>query len=245
MMMLVQRASDRLEFGHGGFQVRRVLPGLSLQNANDPGFGPLGAFDHARLQPGVVVAMHLHRNDEIFSYMREGTMLHEDTSGARLPLTPTHFAAMNAGSGIRHEERVPDDGEPVEMLQVFVRPREDELPPNFQHRGFPQTESLNAWRLLAGPEQSNAPFTLRNAVWIHDAHLERASLQTPSAAGLDGHLYVFRGEVSAGGQALNAGDSLLILGEEEVDVQTASSADLVLFQINRAAPASRSGTLSG
>ena len=123
-----------------------------MKNANDPGFGLLGAFDHARLQPGVVVAMHQHRNDEIFSYMRRGTMLHEDTSGARLPLTPTHVAVMNAGSGMWHEERVPDDGEPVEMLQIFVRPREDELPPNFQSREFPQAESLNAWRLLVGPE---------------------------------------------------------------------------------------------
>jgi len=244
-MLLIQRASDRLEFGRGGFQVRRVLPGLSLRNGGDAGFGPLGAFDHARLQPGVVVAMHQHRNDEIFSYVRRGTMLHEDTSGGRLPLTPTHFAVMNAGSGMWHEERVPDDGEQVEMLQIFVRPREDELPPEFQHREFADLESRNAWRLLAGPENAGAPFTLRNAVWIHDAHLERGSLQMPSAAELDGHLYVFRGEVSAGVHALNAGDSLLILGEEEVEVRAASSADLVLFQVNRTATASRSGTLSG
>lgn len=69
---------------------------------------------------------------------------------------------------------MPDDGEPVEMLQIFVRPREDKLPPNFQSREFPQAESLNAWRLLVGPEQSNALFTLRNTVWIRDAHLDRA-----------------------------------------------------------------------
>ena len=50
-----------------------------------------------------IVVMHQHRNDEIFSYMRKGTMLPEDTSGARLPLTPTHFAAMSAGSGMWHE----------------------------------------------------------------------------------------------------------------------------------------------
>ena len=35
-MLLVQRASDRMEFGRGGFQIRRVLPGLCLQNPNDP-----------------------------------------------------------------------------------------------------------------------------------------------------------------------------------------------------------------
>src|SRR5688572_23366148 len=140
-MILVQRSSNRLEFGHGGFQICRVLPGLCLQNANDPGFGPLGAFDRARLQPGVVVAMHQHRNDEIFSYVRRGTMLHEDTSGAWLPLTPTRFAVMNAGVGMWHEERVPDGGEPVELLQIFVRPREEELPPHFPHHEFPQTEN--------------------------------------------------------------------------------------------------------
>jgi hypothetical protein len=33
-----------------------------------------------RLQPDVVVAMHQHRNDEVFSYLRKGTMLHQDTS---------------------------------------------------------------------------------------------------------------------------------------------------------------------
>ena len=140
---------------------------------------------------------------------------------------------------------MPDDGEPVEMLQIFVRPREDELPPNFQHREFPQTESRNGWRLLAGPEQSNAPFSLRNAVWIHDAHLDRASLQTPSVAGLDGHLYVFRGEISASGHRLTAGDSIILLGAETIEVSARESADLILFQVNRAAAASRSGTLSG
>ena len=244
-MLLIQRASDRLEFGRGGFQVRRVLPGLRLQNPDDSGFGPLGAFDHAHLQPGVVVAMHQHRNDEIFSYVRTGTMLHEDTSGGRLPLTPTHLAVMYAGSGMWHEERVPDDSEPVDMLQIFVRPREDELPPEFQHREFPHLESRNIWRLLAAPESTGAPFTLRNAVWVYDAHLERGSMRIPSAAGLDGHLYVFRGEVSTGGHLLQSGDSLLMLGAEEVEIQAASSAELVLFQVNRSATASRSGTLSG
>ncbi len=144
-----------------------------------------------------------------------------------------------------HEERVPDDREPVEMLQIFVRPPEDELPPNFQHREFPQTESLNAWRLLAGPEKSNAPFTLRNAVWLYDAHLERTSLRTPHSAGLDEQLYIFRGEVSVNDHRLATGDSLIILEEEPVEISATESADLILFQVNRASPASRSGTLSG
>ena len=117
--------------------------------------------------------------------------------------------------------------------------RRTSSPANFRKR------SLNTCRLLVGPEQSNAPFTLRNTVWIHDAHLDHTSLQTPSIAGLDGHLYVFKGEISANGHRLITGDSLIILGAETVEISALESADLIFFQVDRAAPASRSGTLSG
>ncbi len=95
------------------------------------------------------------------------------------------------------------------------------------------------------PEKSNAPLTLRNAVWICDAHLERNSLRIARNAGLDGHLYVFRGEISANDYHFATGDSLIILGEDAVEVSSPVSADSILFPVNRNAPASRSGTLSG
>jgi redox-sensitive bicupin YhaK (pirin superfamily) len=164
--------------------------------------------------------------DEILSYMRKGTMLHEDTSGARLPLTPTHFAAMNAGSGMWHEESASDDGELVEMLQIFVRPREDDLPPTAKPWISTDGEP-NTWRLLAGPEQPMRRSRCATPCGFHDAHLERASLQTPFIAGLDGHLCVFQGEISSSGHRLIAGDSLIILGGETVEISAPESADLI------------------
>lgn len=66
----------------------------------DTGLGPLGVIDHAYLAPGLLVPMHEHRNDEIFSYVRSGTMYHKDSTGQQLPITPTQLVVMNAGSGI-------------------------------------------------------------------------------------------------------------------------------------------------
>jgi len=61
---------------HGPFQLRRIHPGVALGRTDDGGFGGLGLIDHARLQPGLVVKMHEHRNDEIISYLRSGRLQH-------------------------------------------------------------------------------------------------------------------------------------------------------------------------
>ena len=244
-MQIIQNAKSRVEFGQGGFHISRIFPGLSLKGSNDRGFGPLGAFDYATLEPGVTVPMHEHRNDEIISYMRKGTMHHKDTSGLRLPISPTQFVAMSAGSSIYHEESVPTNGESVEILQIFVRPHTINLPPNVQQHSFEQSVSTNQWRNFVGPEKSDAPLKVRNDVCIYDTHLEKASLLLPEQSEYDGLLYVFHGKVLVSDEELTEGDSMLFIEERGVQVQTDTSADLVYFQINKAAPITRAGTLSG
>ena len=57
-MRFVQRADERLQIGSGPFRIFRIFPGLPIGDSEDKGFGPLGAFDHAYLDPGALVAMH-------------------------------------------------------------------------------------------------------------------------------------------------------------------------------------------
>ena len=244
-MRFVQRAGDRQEIGSGSFRILRIFPGLLLEGSDDKGLGPLGAFDHAYLDPGALVAMQEHRNDEIFSYIRKGTMFHKDSSGGEFPLTPKHLSVMNAGSGISHEEGVPETAEPVELLQIFIRPREEDLEPGIQHHEFHETESRNEWRLLLGPEDSDAPLRARNSAWIYDAHLSATTLALVESGGMTRLLYVFGGEAMVGEECLGAGDSMLLVDEGDVSVTSEPSAELVLFLIDQGSAASRSGTLSG
>ena len=104
---------------HGPFQLRRIRPGVALGRTDDGGFGGLGLIDHARLQPGLVVRMHEHRNDEIISYLRSGRMQHTDSAGRSEVISPDRLMVMNAGAGFSHEEAVLGD-DPIEMLQIFV-----------------------------------------------------------------------------------------------------------------------------
>lgn len=106
---------------HGPFQIRRVHPGAGLGSGDDRGFSGLGLIDHANLSLGLTVPMHEHRNDEIISYLRSGEMLHRDSDGRSEIVSPTRLMVMNAGASFHHEEAV-QGSNPIEMLQIFVRP---------------------------------------------------------------------------------------------------------------------------
>lgn len=245
-MLTVSRHTDRQRAGHGAFQLQLVRPGLRLGNPADIGLGPLGRVDHAVVQPGLVVPMHEHRNDEILSYVRRGRVTHDDSTGVQQTLSPSRFMLMSAGRGFSHEEAVLDGPGPLEMLQIFIRPAAPDLPPLVAFHEFDAADSPNAWRLVGGPVGTGAPLSIRSQVWVYDAHLTRHTLALPDLGDLSAFLYVFDGEVEVPGKdlRLQAGDSLVI-SDEAVSVTAPETADVVLFLLDRQAPFSRAGSMSG
>ncbi|MGZ2432603.1 pirin family protein [Rhizobium redzepovicii] len=230
---------------HGPFQVRRIRPGVALGQPDDPGFGGLGTIDHATLQPGVVVRMHEHRNDEIISYMRAGNMKHTDSAGRSEVICSDRLMVMNAGHGFSHEEETVGDKQ-IEMLQIFVRPDVAELEPDVQFVELDAAERDGKWRLLTGPVGSAAPTTVRQAVYLYDAHLSAgSSIDLPKQGGFDRWFYVFSGEVTVGGEALRKYDALMLADQVDAAVTAGTDADVVVFLVDRKNKFSRSGTMSG
>lgn len=249
-MLLPLDPSTHMQRAQGPFQIRRMHPGAMLGNAADGGFGGLGLIDRANLSPGLKVAMHEHRDDEIVSYLRQGTMVHQDSTGVTEEVRPDRLMVMNAGRGFSHEETVPGPGN-VHMLQIFIRPSEAGMKPGVQFHDLAETYSLNAWRLLAGPEGSGATATVRQQALLHDVRLEVGhTLTLPARPGFDGWLYVFDGEISlrsddADGHAMKAHDAVALVDHGTASITATTTSDLVLFLIDRTAAASRAGTLSG
>lgn len=230
---------------HGPFQIRRIRPGLNQGSRDDVGFGGLGLIDHAQLHPGLVVEMHEHRNDEIISYLRSGHMQHTDTAGTREVVDRNRLMVMHAGSGFSHEEAVVGN-DPIEMLQIFMRPDAADLKPDIQFVRLDEAARADQWRLLAGPAGAAAPSYIRQAIYLYDAGLSAGkSLDLPSVPGFDRWLYVFHGSVRVGEMQADTHTALTIDADETaLRVQSVVDSDLVLFLIDRRAPVTRTGTLS-
>jgi len=239
--MEIISASQKRKYGHGPFQIEILYPGMAL-GSSDTGFHTIGRIDHAKFSPPGFVPMHTHRDDEILSYMRSGKQIHRDTAGHEEHISDAHLMLMNAGTGMQHEERALAD---IEMLQIFMRPSENGLPPKVQFHQFDSVYSINKWRLVAG-DSENAPLELRTATGIFDARLSQGSTLLPPVSDKQvvHMLYCFNGELSLGDQLLGKGDAA-IFGQEEIIIQANVESDLVLFQIDKAAVYSDTGMFSG
>lgn len=239
--MKIIRASKKKTHGNNAFHIEILFPGIEL-GLKDTGFQTIGRIDHASFRPPGFVPMHPHRDDEIFSYMRSGAMFHKDSSGHKERVTATHMMMMNAGSGVSHEEGAEED---VEMLQIFMRPERNSLPPKVQFHEFKELYSENDWRLLAGNAKT-APLELRTSTNIYDVRLPMGdSIDLPvSKTEVINFLYCFDGTVAIGGEMLHKGDSA-VLDPENERLAAVTKADLVVFQIAKDATFSDTGMFSG
>lgn len=242
-MIVINYADQRRQFGNQNFQIKSTSPGINMGDYSDFGLLQLGRFDHTLLKAGTVVKMHPHKNDEILSYMRKGVMNHTDSKGNVVGINSSYMMMMNSGSGILHEETALEDGEDVEMIQIFIRPEKDELMPRVQFYQFEEPYSVNRWRLIGGYDGSNAPLTINSKITVSDTHITK-NMQVEVNKGMVGLLYVFSGDIEIKDDVLDRGDS--VVTDESLEIKLLSeSADLVYFEMDKEAVYSRSGRYSG
>lgn len=241
--MLRKLSRDKHTQPFRGITITRIQPGDLLEDASgDFAFGPLSIIDHAAMKKGITIKMHEHVNDEILSYVWKGTMYHKDSTGLEVPVSPGNLMLMNAGSSFWHEEKVKHDT--VEMLQIFVRPKEAKLEPLIQFHE--KTDSNRDWYVMVAPEGSKAPLHVRQNVYILDAHPKQGDrLEIPGYRGFQPFLYVMDGEIHVEGQSFKKLEALTDLEKPIPPITAVTDSTIVLFLVDMNASMSMEGTISG
>lgn len=242
-MIHISKSNKRRKLSRGPFTTRLLPLGRNLADSDDHGIAQIGRLEHATLEGGALVPMHLHQNEEILSYIRKGTMHHKDSDQNDVGIHNKHLMLMNAGSGIHHEEGVPNGHKTVEMLQIFIRPNSDDLKPKVQFYEPDEINSLNEWRLLAGHDRSGAPLLFRSEVLFYDLQLENGhTIKSPSLKNLTGFMYLFSGSatIENNGETIEEGDSIIIK-EEQLTLTAMEDSSIVFFVLDENASYSRNG----
>jgi quercetin dioxygenase-like cupin family protein len=116
----VHRAADRFETVQPGITTRHCLSSGAHYDEANTGFGPLVAVDEHVLAPGAGFARHAHHGVDIVSWVLDGTLRHEDSSG-RVELVQRGTGQVQpAGSGIEHAEGNGSDSVPLRFVQLVL-----------------------------------------------------------------------------------------------------------------------------
>ena len=227
----------------GTFRIHFNFPGRAVPGHNDHGYGPLATVVESFMDPGTLIRMHQHQNEEIISWVPQGVMRHDDRQGNTLVTDSEHLMVMNAGNGFWHSEETLDDDPPLRMLQIFVRPHSLGLEPGIQHASIPEPVA-GEWRHLFGPKGTDAPLFVRNDVDFYDCRLDAGDSATLSSRDeWHTYLYVFEGAVAVGGASVGHTESALVADDSDVAVTAAEDSILVAFNVNPEAPVTRQGTI--
>ncbi|TQR10345.1 pirin family protein [Psychrobacillus soli] len=242
-MIQVLRAGNHYQPFRGPFTITRIQPSdIFEESIEDSVFGTLSNIDHAVMKKGLTIKMHEHVNDEIFSYVWKGTSYHKDSAGLEAEISPGKLMMMNAGVSFWHEEKVKE--EYVEMLQIFFRPREANLPPNIQFHDKPTNN--RDWYEMVGPEGSDAPLIVRQNAYVLDAHPRAGDiLQVPSYEGKKPFLYVLSGSIQIGDYIVNKQEAVTDLEKDLPGLKAQEDTTIILFAVDMDAPAFSGGTISG
>jgi redox-sensitive bicupin YhaK (pirin superfamily) len=230
-MLTVRKSSERGHANHGWLDSNFSFSFADYYDPAHVGFRALRVINEDRIAPAMGFGKHSHRDMEILTYVLEGAIAHEDSTGASETLTPGELQHMSAGSGVRHSEMNPSQTETCHMLQIWLMPNELGIPAKYEQKRFTVTTEKNKLHLLASKDGRDGSFKVYSDAELLAARLDAGKSVTHTFRGGYGWLQVARGGVTANGVELRQGDAVAISGESALTIESADSGEVLLFDL--------------
>jgi redox-sensitive bicupin YhaK (pirin superfamily) len=234
-LVIVPRARDL-----GDFEVRRALPHGKRQMV-----GPFIFFD--QFGPvqfiaghGMDVRPHPHIGLATVTYLFDGRIMHRDSEGNALEITPGAMNLMTAGSGIAHSERTPGDarngGMKMSGIQSWIAlPKAaEEIAPSFQNFTADSLPVINDGafraRVVAGKMFGKKSPVGMHSEWFYG----EVVLDEGASAPLDPDyeeraIYVAEGEVEISGDRFEAPRLLIFRPGDRIAVRAVRKSRLMFL----------------
>ncbi|MCW2499688.1 MAG: Pirin-related protein [Frankiales bacterium] len=188
---------------------------------------------------------HPHRDMEIVTWVLDGSLVHQDSTGHSGVIYPGLAQRMRAGTGTLHREKTDSwrllgepHADPVRFVQMWVVPDEGGLRPGYEQLEI-QDELLRGGLVPVASGMARhadaAAIRIGNRyAALHAARLGPGqSVELPEAPYL--HLFVPRGEVALeGAGALGTGDAVRLTATGGQRVTATSAAEVLVWEMHAA-----------
>jgi redox-sensitive bicupin YhaK (pirin superfamily) len=230
----IRRAADRAVTTTSWLKSRHSFSFGDHYDPDNTHYGLLLVNNDDIVAPGTGFGTHPHRDMEIVTWVLQGELTHQDSTGNRGVIYPGLAQRMSAGSGILHSEKNDSATEPVHFVQMWVVPDEIAISPSYQqHEIDKKLFGGDLITIASGMPGYDAAITLHN----RNAALHGTRLQPGDAVGLPpapyAHLFVPRGRVTCEGAGdLEEGDAVRFTGADGQRVTASEPSELLIWEMH-------------
>ncbi len=217
----VRRSDERGHANHGWLESRHTFSFADYYDPAHMGFRSLRVINDDIIAPLGGFPTHGHRNMEIFSYVLEGRLAHEDSMGNKRELKPGEIQLMCAGSGVSHSEFNPSSTEQARLLQIWIIPAERELEPAYSEwNPTANAEDMSKLPVISPDGRDGSARIAQDAVVYRLLTGKSETIAHDLTDGRGVWLHVIRGEARVGDITLHPGDAVAIEQAGKLEIQT-------------------------
>ncbi len=233
MNMVLHKNKSRGVADHGWLKSHHTFSFASYYNPDRMGFGTLRVINDDVVEPSMGFGTHPHNNMEIISIPLKGSLKHKDTMGNEHVIAKGEVQAMSAGTGLQHSEYNNSSKESVNFLQIWVKPKKQNIKPNYSQKKFDEKDRLDQFQLVVSPDGQKGSVEINQDAFFSLVSTNPNKELVYSKYSKDNGVYFFvlDGEVDVGSEPLFKRDGLGIVNKDEIKILAKTYSELLIMEV--------------
>jgi redox-sensitive bicupin YhaK (pirin superfamily) len=233
MKTIFHSATQRGFANHGWLQAAHSFSFAQFYDPNKVQFGLLRVLNDDIVAPAMGFGTHGHDNMEIVTIPLRGSLAHKDSLGSVGTITPGEVQIMSAGSGMQHSEFNASETDEVNLLQIWVLPKERNISPRYDQKAFDVFLAQNRFQLVVSPSEKDGSMWINQdacfSLGSFDAHTEASYTFNFTENGA--YVFVIEGKINLAGQELGRRDALGVYDTKELSFTVQQAAKVLVIEI--------------
>jgi hypothetical protein len=231
-MITLKRSASRR---HEQYRKHDVWHTFDAEDRGDrfaDGFENLELLEEHWLPRGAVLREKPHRDAEIVTYVREGALAQEDSTGWSGVINAGEFQRVSTTGRGHRRERNASQSDWAHIFQAWLRP----LTPGMEHepeqKRFSRADRRGVLCVVASPDRRKGSLCVHQDVAVYSSMLDPGQHQVHAlAVGRSAWIHVVRGEATLGDLVIAAGDGVGVSGEPVVSLTAREATEILLIDL--------------
>lgn len=233
MQTVLHKANTRGFADHGWLKSYHSFSFANYLNRNRMHFASLRVLNDDTIGPSMGFNAHPHDNMEIITIPLKGALRHRDSMGNDFTISYGEVQTMSAGTGITHSEFNASQSEPVELLQIWIFPKNRDIKPAYSQKKFNPSERINQFQLVASPDGRQNSATINQDAFLSLIQLDEGHQTEYQNFLKTNSIYFFNinGSLAIQGQEISNRDGLGVEHQGKTTIEAFKKSLLLILEI--------------
>ena len=226
-------SATRGEADHGWLHAKHSFSFAQFFNPERIQFGALRVLNDDVIAPGMGFGTHPHNNMEIITIPLKGALEHKDSMDNIGVVAVDEIQVMSAGTGVSHSEYNKNKDQPLNLLQLWVLPNQQNVAPRYDQKNIKSLKKTNALYPVISPNHDDAGMWIHQDAWFHLGDFNQKTTVPYSLHKQGNGVYVFmiEGRASIEGESLEKRDALGVWETEGFSITAEKNSRILLVEV--------------